>query len=185
MRLFTGIDLPEEVKERLDVLISHLRAHAHLKWSPAYNLHITTKFIGEWPQERLTQLDSALRGLEPPSQAITIEVRGLGWFPNERHPRVLWAGIHSSPQLPDLVRRTDAALSTLGIQPETRDFSPHLTLARIKEAVPLQALRSAIANLKSDDFGTFKPACFYLYRSEPGATGSIYTKLQEYPLPPQ
>lgn len=182
MRLFTGIDLPSQVRERLDVRISHLRPHAHLKWSPAYNLHVTLKFIGNWPDERVSELHRALKQLPSPAP-ITIGVRGLGWFPNPKAPRVFWAGIEASPGLAELAAMIEAALVPLGVAPETRPYAPHLTLARIKEPVPLQHLRSAIDNLKSTDFGSFTPACFHLYRSEPGHTGSIYTKLQEYPLP--
>ena len=61
MRLFTGIDLREDVRERLERLLTHLRPCAHLKWSPVYNLHVTLKFIGEWPEEKLPQLETALR----------------------------------------------------------------------------------------------------------------------------
>ena len=63
MRLFTGIDLPEDVRERLERLLMHLRPCAHLKWSPVYNLHVTLKFIGEWPEEKLPQLETALRSI--------------------------------------------------------------------------------------------------------------------------
>ena len=182
MRLFTGIDLPDDVKGHLDILISRLRAHAHVKWSPAYNLHLTTKFIGEWPAERLAELDTALRGIRIDAP-IQIDVRGIGWFPNPRHPRVLWAGITATSTLAELARLTENTLVALGVKPEDRDFSPHLTLARIKEPVPLHALQRAISELESVEFGKFMPACFHLYRSEPGPTGSIYTKLQEYPLP--
>ena len=80
MRLFTGIDLPEEIREKLERLLMHLRPAAHLKWSPVYNLHVTLKFIGEWPEEKLPQLDEALRSV-PPREPIAAEVKGLGWFP--------------------------------------------------------------------------------------------------------
>lgn len=182
MRLFTGIDLPEAIKDRLDVLISHLRAHAHIKWNPAYNLHITTKFIGEWPEARLPELNEALK-IVPAPAPFDIVVRGLGWFPNSHSPRVFWAGVETDPALVELARSTDRALAAIGIPSEERKYAPHLTLARIKEPVPLHGLRQAIAELSSVDFGAFTPACFYLYRSETGHAGSVYSKLQEYPLP--
>ena len=85
MRLFTGIELPEEMREKLERLLMHLRPAAHLKWSPVYNLHLTVKFIGEWPEDKLPQLEAALRSLSPRSP-MTVEVKGLGWYPNPSHP---------------------------------------------------------------------------------------------------
>jgi 2'-5' RNA ligase len=181
MRLFTGIDLPEEIRERLERLLMHLRPAAHLKWSPVYNLHLTLKFIGEWPEEKLPQLASALRSI-PPRARINAEVKGLGWYPNPHHPRVFWVGVQAGELLPALARDIEAALAPLGIAKEDREFNAHLTLARIKEPAPLQALRSAIAQLESLEFGSFAPDRFYLYRSQPGSAGSIYTKLSEFPF---
>jgi 2'-5' RNA ligase len=181
MRLFTGIDLAEDVRERLERLLMHLRPAAHLKWSPVYNLHVTLKFIGEWPEEKLPQLEAALRSI-PCRPAFPIEVRGLGWFPNAHHPRVFWVAVHGGDGLPALVGDTETVLDPLGIPKEIRSFTAHLTLARIKEPVPLQALRSAIEKLESVEFGYFLADRFHLYRSQPGSAGSIYTKLSEYPF---
>jgi 2'-5' RNA ligase len=182
MRLFTGIDLPETIKERLDVLVSRLRSTAQVKWSPVHNLHITTKFIGEWPKPRLEELVAELKTV-PATQPIDIELRNLGWFPNPHSPRVFFVGVHASPSLAELARATDGACSDLGIPSERRVFSPHLTLARIQQATPLQPLRKAVADLESVDFGGFRPLCYYLYLSEPGHSGSVYTPLHEFPLP--
>jgi 2'-5' RNA ligase len=181
MRLFTGIDLGEDVQERLERLLMHLRPTAHVKWSAMYNLHVTLKFIGEWPEEKLPQLEAALRSISP-REPIRTDVKGLGWFPNPHHPRVFWVGVHGGDALAALVKDIDAALVPLGIPTEDRPFNAHLTLARIKEPAPLQPLRNAIAQLQSVDYGSLLVDRFYLYRSQPGQAGSIYTKLSEYPL---
>jgi len=181
MRLFTGIDLPEDVRERLERLLMHLRRVAHLKWSPVYNLHVTLKFIGEWPEEKLPEMEAALRSVSPRDE-IAVEVKSLGWFPNAHHPRVFWAAVLGGDALAALARDVDAAVGPLGVPKEDRAFTAHLTLARIKEAVPLDALRSAIAQLESVEFGNFLANRFSLYRSQPGAAGSIYTKLSDYPF---
>ena len=182
MRLFIGINLPKSTADRLDLLISRLRTLANLKWSPAYNLHITTKFIGEWPQERLEELTAKL-GTVPARDRLDIQVRGLGWFPNPHHPRVFWAGVDGGLPIAELARATDLACVELGIPAETRPFSPHLTLARIKDPVPLRGLQQAIAELDSVDFGSFTAPSYILYLSKPGPAGSIYTPLAEFPLP--
>ncbi|HLH00395.1 MAG TPA: RNA 2',3'-cyclic phosphodiesterase [Bryobacteraceae bacterium] len=181
MRLFTGIDLSEQIRERLERLLMHLRPAAHLKWSPVYNLHLTLKFIGEWPEAKLPQLSDALRCI-PPREPILADVKGVGWYPNPHHPRVFWVGVHAGEPLLSLIRDVESALSPLGIAKEDREFSAHLTLARIKEPVPLQPLRNAIAQLESLEFGSFTADRFYLYRSQPGSAGSIYTKLSEFPF---
>src|SRR5262249_19480649 len=168
-----------DVRERLERLLMHLRPAAHLKWVPVYNLHLTLKFIGEWPEAKLPELDKVLRSIVKRPR-IPLEVRGLGWYPNPRNPRVFWAAVQGGDALPALARDIEGVLEPLGIAKETRNFTAHLTLARIKEPVPLEALRSAAAQAESAEFGSFQVDRFYLFRSQPGSAGSIYTKLSEY-----
>jgi 2'-5' RNA ligase len=181
MRLFTGIDLPEEVHDKLERFLAHLRPTAHLNWSPVYNLHITTKFIGEWPEGDLDKLTGALRGIQGISP-VSIAIREVGWFPNPDHPRVFWAGIHANEALADLANRTEDVLDPLGIAREKRAFSPHLTLARIRHPVPLQAMRKAIEKFESFEFGSVETDRFYLYLSRPGSAGTVYTKMSTFRL---
>ncbi len=183
MRLFTAIDLPADVLRNLEGLLARLRPTARMKWSPLENLHITTKFIGEWPSERLNEMEAALAAVPRPDP-FPVALRGLGFFPNPHAPRVFWVGVEASPALAELARRTDLALAELGVPSEARPFSPHLTLARIKEPVPLTGLREAISRLESLDFGAFQADRFVLYRSELRPGGSVYTKLTEFPFHP-
>ncbi len=181
MRLFTAIALPSKVRGNLERLLARLKPAAPIKWSQAKNLHITTKFIGEWEEERLEELRAALEEIEPVG-TIEIAVRGLGWFPNERAPRVFWAGVEAAPGLAELVRRTEERLARLGIPVERRKYSPHLTLARIKGPVNLGPLRNAVAALPSTEFGSFVADRFHLYLSELTPAGSIYTPLDEFEI---
>lgn len=180
MRLFTALDLPADIISNLQQLLQKLRPTARIQWSPPENLHITTKFIGEWPEERLKELQSALAALGS-RDAITVHIRHVGFFPNPHSPRVFWCGIEG-PGLAELAAATDQATATLGVTAETRAFSPHLTLARIKERLDLQPLREAIASFSSLDFGRYDADRFFLYQSKLRPTGSVYTKLAEFPF---
>ena len=82
MRLFTAIDLPSDVVLRLDRLLSALRPEALINWSPLDNIHITTKFIGQWAESRFEEIHEALSGIGP-RVPIPLELKDLGWFPNE------------------------------------------------------------------------------------------------------
>jgi 2'-5' RNA ligase len=179
MRLFTAIDLPSDLLFRLERLISALRPEALIKWSPLDNLHITTKFIGEWAESRLEQLHDALASI-PGRDLFDIEIRDLGWFPNERSPRVLWAGVHGGAPLAQLAQDLEQGLESLGIKREERPFSPHLTLARIKNPVPLHRLRQKVVEMQPATLGSFRAGRFVLYRSDPGSNASIYRRLREY-----
>jgi 2'-5' RNA ligase len=181
MRLFTGLDLPAEVVGNLEELLRRLKPTALISWSPPANLHVTTKFLGEWPEERLGELKSALAGI-PGRPTIAVKIRRVGFYPNPHSPRIFWCGIEA-PGLEALAADTDAATAALGIPAEKRTYSPHLTLARIKEQqVDLQPLRKAIAAMESLDFGGFEARSFFLYQSTLRPTGSVYTKLAEFPL---
>jgi 2'-5' RNA ligase len=176
MRLFTAIDIPTDVKDHILALLNRLRPLAKISWSPVENLHITTKFIGEWPDPRLDEIKRALSAVSP-AAAFDIEVRGLGWFPNPRHPRVFWVGVDGGQPLRALAHATEQAVAALGVPVEQRPYSPHLTLARIKDRVALEPLRTAVAEAEAKSFGTFHAPAFYLYLS----AGGKYTKLAEFP----
>ena len=179
MRLFTAIDLPHEILLRLERLMSALRPEALINWSPLDNLHITTKFIGQWPESRLSEMEEALSSLLP-REPFEVEVKDLGWFPQERSPRVLWAGVHGGEALKKLAEATEERLEKLGIKREERPFAPHLTLARIKNPVPLRRLREKVHEMQPAALGKFAVAHFALFRSDPGSNASIYRKLREY-----
>jgi 2'-5' RNA ligase len=182
VRLFTGISLPEEIIGNLSALIDGLRPTAQLRWSAVYNLHITTKFIGEWPEERLGEMIGALQPLGRRS-AIDIAVNGIGWLPNPHSPRILYTAIKAGPELTELAAATEKATTAIGVERETKPFRPHLTLARIKDTgITLAPLRQAIAQLESQDFGAFRATSFKLYLSKMGPAGSIYTQLAEIPF---
>jgi 2'-5' RNA ligase len=180
MRLFTGLDLPGDVVANLEGLIHRLKPAARIHWSPPGNLHVTTKFIGEWPEERLGELKAALGGL-PGRAVIPVRIRQVGFYPNAHSPNIFWCGIEA-PGLPELAADTDSATARLGIALEKRAFSPHLTLARIKRRVELEPLRTAIAGLATLESGEFAAGSFFLYQSTLRPAGSVYTKLAEFPL---
>ena len=117
----------------------------------------------------------------PVNRGIDITVKGLGWFPNPRRPRVFWAGIEGGESLRDLARATEHALAQLGVPVEERSYSPHLTLARIREAVPLDSLHQKLQSFPAGcgfDFGSFQASQFFLYLS----AGGKYTQLAGFPL---
>jgi 2'-5' RNA ligase len=180
MRLFTAIDIPDDLTDALRSFVNRLRPAAKIGWSPIENLHVTTKFIGDWPEQRLDELKSVLASV-PVNRAIDIKVKGLGWFPNSRRPRVFWAGIEGGESLLELARATEHALAQLGVPVEERAYSPHLTLARIREAVPLDSLHKTLQTFPAGcgfDFGSFKATQFFLYLS----AGGRYTQLAGFPL---
>ena len=189
MRLFTGISLDPSTAARLEQALEPLRRAAPLHWSPPENLHITSKFIGQWPDERLPELVSALAAIEPAGK-LEIGIARFGFFPNPHHPRFFFAGVHAGTGLSSLAARIEHALEPLGCPREARPYTPHLTLARIRDAdIPenLRTLREAVASMTNFNFGSFMAENFHLYLStacppQHGPAGSIYKILANFPL---
>ncbi len=180
MRLFTGLSIPSHVVSRLDAAVRELKPAAHLKWSPSENLHITVRFIGEWPDARLNEIQSALAGCAKP-KPFKIDISRFGFFPNPHRPRTFFAGVHAGPELAALAKSTDEALDAAGSPSEKRAYSPHITLARIKDE-NIVALRERIASMTDTAFGSFEARGLSLYRSNTGPGGSVYSVLESYAL---
>ena len=166
-----------DVKAALAALLDRLRPLAKLHWIPAEKLHVTTKFIGEWPEERLEELKRALRTVKAPAP-VEVSIRRIGWLPNPRSARVLYAGVEASETLTTLAAVTEQIAVTAGVVPEPRMYRPHVTLARTRKAVPLDTLKRTLAEIELSDIGHYAASSFSLYLS----AGGKYTKLQEFPL---
>src|SRR5262249_17399400 len=153
VRLFVALEIPPDVRERLSSLVQDLRALApKLKWVRVENLHLTLKFIGEADAAKLAGIRSVLAQVHS-AAAIEVQFRGLGFFPNEKRPRVFWVGVEAPPELIRLAFDTDTALATLSYPREDRAFAPHLTLARLEGARLAETLREAIVKHATQEFG--------------------------------
>lgn len=182
MRLFVALDFPDEVRHALGELIASLRPHAkNARWVRHESMHITLKFIGHVEDKQLDEIRKALstiRSIHPAEMYF----RGLGFFPHERRPRVLWVGVEASPSVAALAFNVDASLEHLGIRRETREFVPHLTLARFESPSGLEKLVATAESLASTDFGSAIEREFYLYESVLKRSGAEYTRLAAFPF---
>ena len=145
------------------------------------NLHLTLKFIGEVPETEFAVIRNALAAARS-DQPVALEFRGLGFFPNEKRPRVFWAGIEASPNLKTLAAEIDRAMEKLGIPCEQRPFSPHLTLARFEPPELPEKLRSAIEENAAREFGSFRTNQYQLIESKLKPSGAEYTTLESFPF---
>lgn len=180
MRLFVAFDIPEDVRAAVAALAAKLKsACGSGRWARIEGAHVTLKFIGEVPAQEMEEIQAALRSVPFPA-ALKIVFRGVGFFPNERHPRVLWAGIEAGPELRALAAAVETSLEPLGIAREQREFSPHLTLARFDSPDKLAGLRTAIAAAGPLDFGQSIANEFHLYQSVLKRGGAEYTRLASF-----
>ena len=180
MRLFTGLSIGPDVRKELTRLLEQLRPVAPVKWSPVENLHITTKFVGSWPEDRLGEMTAILSAM-PKTHAFRVTIARLGFRPNPHRPRTLLAGVQAGPELSALAASIEDTLVTIGCSREERKYTPHVTLARIKDD-DIRGLRERIASMTDLNFGSFEASHFHLYASKPGVRSSVYTILESFPL---
>jgi 2'-5' RNA ligase len=194
MRIFIGIDLDLEVRARIERFLEGVQGFApEARWVRPESLHITLKFIGEQPAERVEAITARLQRVD--CSAFEIRSAGYGFFPTAKAPRVFWIGINGGSQLAELAGAIDAATAELGIPREDRAYSPHLTLARGggKSGSPkwregdgpnatFAVLEKRLAAMGELDFGTMMAREFILYQSQLSPGGSKYTRLQRFPL---
>jgi 2'-5' RNA ligase len=174
-RLFVAIDLPDEVKKEIAGISGNLPG---ARWVPDPQLHLTLRFIGDVDTGAFQAVKTALVLVS--CLPFTLRLRGVGHFPPGKQPRVLWVGMEESRPLQELQRRVEAALTAVGIAPDERRFSPHITIARLKETpAPLVAALEE----RHRDFlaGPFPGGTFHLYASTLTREGAIHTREANYP----
>ena len=183
MRVFIAVDLPDHIRRAFQDLQRELRPTTNAaRWVAPESIHITLKFIGEIPEKRLSVVDEGLKGLT--WKPFSITVRGVGFFPGSRSPRVFWAGM-KAPTMLGLSEELDARLERLGFEREKRAFRPHITLARARDVRIDSSLVKASSKFADHHFGSFTVDRVFVFQSTLKPAGAVYNKVKEYLLEPQ
>jgi 2'-5' RNA ligase len=181
MRVFVAMEVPEEVKSKIREFVEKMERECQgargARWARVEGMHVTLKFIGEVAAEKVEQIKKELEGVRS-AAAVEMNFRGVGFFPNAKHPRVFWAGIEATPNLTEIAAEIEKWLEKIGIPREGRAFRPHLTLARFKSEEGLPKLREAIEKAGAMEFGEARSSEFYLYESKLLRGGAVYTRLE-------
>jgi len=181
MRAFVAIDLPDSIHAALGRQQATFRAACpDARWTNPEGIHLTLKFLGEISEEQVTRVSEALATLGP-FEKFSIEVKGFGFFPDARRPRVFWTGLVAPPALGQLAKRVQASMEKLGFAREDRPFTPHLTLARFKIPRPQPTLQVFLQPQGGTALGQFEVSEFFLFESRLSPHGAEYRKVARFP----
>jgi RNA 2',3'-cyclic 3'-phosphodiesterase len=125
LRLFAALDLPDEIA---DALLPVMRGVPGAKWRPRENLHLTLRFFDSVAEPVADDLDAALEEVAQGAAPFDVQLKGAGFFGGEQ-PHALWAGVAPNDALKRLAADCERAARLCGLKPETRKFTPHVTLA--------------------------------------------------------
>lgn len=188
VRCFIAVELPEEIKKGLEDLQAQLKSGGQFpaKWVDPYSIHLTLKFLGDVAQDRLDEITAAMeeasRGISP----FNLEVKGLGVFPNPRRVQVAWVGVGGEVEkLANLQQRLESRLAPLGFAPENRRFTPHLTLARLRDrasAEERQRFGQLITESEFEAGYSWPVTAVNLMRSQLTREGAIYSRISSAQL---
>jgi 2'-5' RNA ligase len=188
IRSFIAVELPREIKLMLARIQDELKSggRAPVKWVDPDIIHLTLKFLGNIPVDTIDNLTAAIREACRGVPPFRVEVGGLGVFPNPRRVQVVWVGLAGDIEnLAQLQKCIDSALVPLGFTPESRPFTPHLTLARVRDrAAPAQKqeLGRIVAAARFEDVESLRVDAVHLMKSQLTPEGPVYDRISSITL---
>ena len=186
IRCFLAVELTEDVRKATADLLDRLRkgiqfTKAHPAWVRIDNQHFTVIFLGTRPPEEVERFRDVLNDLPGVIAPFRVAVGGLGVFPSERKPRVLWLGVREGTEaFQALHKALIERLQRTGFEPERRPFHPHLTLARIKSLRGTGEMMDVVNSHRGAACGEFTAEGLTLFRSQLHPAGAVYTPLAQW-----
>jgi 2'-5' RNA ligase len=175
-----AVDVPSDHLTRVEEVTGPLRAALDgARWIAESNQHITVKFLGSTPSERLAEVVGVCAKVASAHASAQVDLNGLGAFPNLRRARVLWMGIDDPDGILERVAGAlDRGFEALGYAREARAFTPHLTLARMKSPAPIRGPLPVMPT----ELAPFSVDHLSLYRSHLSPRGAVYEALERFAL---
>jgi 2'-5' RNA ligase len=183
MRTFIAVELPEGIKKQIEILQAPLKkTGAFVSWVKPGNIHVTLKFLGEVPEEKIQEIFDATEMAVEGTERFNMSLKGTGGFPNLRRPRVIWVGTGSGgEELSHLAKRIEEEMEKIGFPREKRKFSPHFTIGRVKSPKNIERLAPQVesARFETEEIEVTEVV---VMRSQLHPAGAIYTPLKKLPL---
>ncbi|MFC1912911.1 RNA 2',3'-cyclic phosphodiesterase [Chloroflexota bacterium] len=183
VRSFIATELPDELRQELGELEARLKSAepAGIKWVDPYGIHLTLKFLGNIAVDRIEEITGAIAQAAEGITPFHLAVKDLGIFPNLRRPQVVWVGMSGEiDKLCQLQKQIESHLARLGFAAESRSFTPHLTLARLRNQVSPQERQKfghLIAGTSFEAANAVEVDTICLMRSQLTRAGSIYSSI--------
>jgi 2'-5' RNA ligase len=180
IRSFIAVDLDDpSIRDRITAAQGRLvETRAQLKIVEPEIMHLTLRFLGEVPQTTVERVRKAIDSVR--FQPFEVEFTGLGVFPNPRRINVVWVGIkEGQEQLNDIFHQLEPKLRQIGLPPDNKGFSPHMTIARVKSNLNRAALAEYVESMQSQEFGRMPVNAVRLKKSTLTPKGPIYTTIHE------
>jgi len=184
-RIFAAVKiLPDEGLIQLLKYMKQALVQDKVKWVDSGNMHITLKFFGETPEDKVEEIAKALEKIVKPlaPQVFTLQCRGVGIFGSQYKPRVIWLGIKESFELQQLEKEVVKVIEPLGYLPDRQNFVPHLTLGRINFLNDKKYFQHIIDSVKTFSAEPQRIPAFHLYESKLKPTGPEYSIINSYKL---
>ena len=184
LRTFIAVEIGPDVQKSLKTIQEHLKTPgADVKWVNPSIIHLTLKFLGEIPSEKVKKVSEWLPEISVRFGRIRTSINHLGVFPSSGMPRVVWAGMEeNAEQLIHLAQSLEEALGKIGFAKEKKSFHPHVTLGRVRSSRCCDQLRKAIQEYAFPSPLTFSVEKIIFFQSTLTPQGSIYTPLTIVPL---
>ncbi len=183
LRCFIAITLPDPLKESMKKVIDGLMTSgADVRWVPAGNIHLTLKFLGSTNDTIIPEITERLSKKLSHFKPFYIKIGGIGCFPSDKRPRVIWIGAQDTGQMQDMQKGIDSELVSFGFAREERSFSPHLTIGRVRSPNKIPELMRRFAEFRDADFGSVEVTQIHIMKSELTAGGAEYSVLAGIPL---
>jgi 2'-5' RNA ligase len=151
-----------------------------IRWVGVENIHLTLKFLGDVSLSNLKMLTDMLHSEVSSHRQFDISVGGVGAFPNNRQPRVIWVGVEAPQELHTIQNGIESAAATLGYSREERAFSPHLTMGRVSRNANSGEVKAISQSFERIHVGFLGVTCvekIHLYRSDLLPSGAVYTRI--------
>lgn len=177
MRLFTAIEIPEPLRESLSAIQDPDALQA--RWTDPDRFHVTLRFIGEVPDEHARRYEEALADVN--SGPVRCEPYGLDVLPSRHSPRVVMLGLDRTDSMMALYDAVSDALEAEGLDPEDREYRPHVTIGRLDDANP-EAVHAVLRRHGDRSFSSFEADRFVLYESTLTSDGAVHDPKATYPL---
>jgi len=185
VRVFVAVPLPADLKSKLVMIQDTFRPlPLEATWVRMEGFHITLKFLGEVKSTQIEGIISALQEAANGYGPFSLTLCGMGVFPSETNPRVLWVGVGDGAQrLGQLQREIDSCIAHLGFPSERRHFTPHLTIARFKRIEGRSTLVDHLKMHHRTGFGEIEVRHLELLESQLHPLGACYVTLKTVDLP--